>query len=115
VRLALGQFHVTPNVAVEQFARRTLASAAINGEVSWGIVSLWVGGKYGTEYRAAYLSQFALFNSDEYARWSASGGVRYQLDDHWSWVAQYAVIGTRSIDGLDSAMHILSVTTAYQL
>jgi tetratricopeptide (TPR) repeat protein len=115
VRLAFGQFRVTPGIAIEQFAHRTMAAASTTGEVLWGTVSLWVSGKYGEEYRAAYLSQFAIFNSDEYSRWSMGAGVRFRQDQHWTWFAQYALIGTRSADGLNSALHILSVGSIYEL
>jgi opacity protein-like surface antigen len=114
-RFLLGAFSLTPGLAVEQFARQALVSASLTAGVAFGATSLWINGKYGSEYRSAYLSQFAVFNGEDRSVWSAGGGIRVSVDQHWSLFGSYAVIRLRSADGLLSALHILSVGTAYVL
>jgi hypothetical protein len=114
-RFLLGAFSLTPGLAVEQLARQALVSSSLTAALALGPISLWINGKYGSEYRSAYLSQFAVFNGEDRSVWSAGAGIRVSADQHWSFFASYAVIRLRSADGLSSALHILSVGTAYVL
>jgi tetratricopeptide (TPR) repeat protein len=113
--LMLGPLSFTAGISAQQFVHETLLAASLTTALTVGDVSLWVGGKYGPEYRAAYLSQFAVFNAQERSIWSASAGARVRTSAHWSLFANYSLLRLQSPDRLHSTVHNLSVGTAFTL
>jgi hypothetical protein len=113
--LTLGAFSLTAGVSVEQFQHDTLLSASLTPALALGDVSFWVGGKYGPEYRAAYLSQFAVFNAADRSLWAALAGMRIRTSAQWNLFISYALLGLESPDGLDSFLHSLTIGAAYAL
>jgi hypothetical protein len=113
--LTLGPVSLTAGVSAQQFAHETLVSGSLTAGLTVGLVSFWAGGKLGPEYRAVYLSQFAVFNAQERSNWAVLAGARVRLGPQWSIFANYAMLGLQSPDGLLSAVHNLSVGSAFTL
>jgi hypothetical protein len=110
-----GHLSLTAGVSAQQFEHDTLVSASLTPALTFGDFSFWIGGKYGPEYRAAYLSQLAVFNAADRSLWAALAGARIRTSAQWSLFVSYALLGLESPDGLKSALHSLSVGTAYTL
>jgi hypothetical protein len=110
-----GALSITPGVAVQQFAHETLAAGSLSSSLTLGRVYLWLGGKYGREYRAAYLTQFAVNNADDSADWSLLAGARLHADTHWALFASYSLMRLQTMDGLLSSLHNITIGTAYTL
>jgi hypothetical protein len=98
---------------VTKFSKEILAAISLSLRKSLGALSLWVSGKYGPEYRAAYLSQFALLNSEDRSIWSISAGLRASLDASWSLLASYFFLNMRTPDRLSARMHLMNVGVVY--
>jgi hypothetical protein len=113
--LTFGPFSATAGVSAEQFAHETFISASLTSALVLGDFTVWAGGKYGPEYRAAYLSQFAVFNAQDRSRWAVLAGARVRTAAQWSVFANYALLRLESPDGLMSAVHSLSIGTAFTL
>jgi hypothetical protein len=113
--LTVGPVSFTAGVSAEQFAHETLVSASLTSALTIGNFSFWAGGKYGPEYRAAYLSQFAVFNAQERSTWAVLAGARVRTAAQWSLFANYALLRLQSPDGWMSAVHNLSIGTAFNL
>jgi hypothetical protein len=113
--LTLGPLSLTGGVAAQQFEHARMISVSLTPSLVFGDVSFWIGGKYGPEYRAAYLSQFAVFNAADSSQWSVLSGVRIRTSEHWSVFLSYALLGLESPDGLASTLHSLAVGTAFAL
>jgi hypothetical protein len=106
---------LTASVGVERFAHEVLGGASLLASVALGGTSLWVSGKVGPEYRAAYLSQFGVFNAEDRSDWGISGGLRWRANEHWALFASYTLLRLRTSDGLLSDLHNVSVGTAFTL
>jgi tetratricopeptide (TPR) repeat protein len=113
--LTLGRLTLTGGVAVQQFEHETLVSGSLTPALTFGSVSVWIGGKYGAEYRAAYLSQFAVFNAADRSVWAALAGARIRTSAEWSVFVSYALLGLESMDGIQSVLHSLSIGAAHAL
>jgi tetratricopeptide (TPR) repeat protein len=113
--LTLGPLSLTAAISVEQFQHDTLLSASLTPALALGAVSFWISGKYGPEYRAAYLSQFAVFNAADRTLWALLPGARIRASTHWSLFASYALLRLESGDGLPSTLHSVSVGAIYTL
>jgi hypothetical protein len=113
--LTLGPVSLTAGISYQQFAHETLLSASLTSALTVGPVSFWAGGKYGPEYRAAYLSQFAVFNAAERSNWAILAGARVRTAAQWAIFANYAFLRLEAPDGLLSGVHNLSVGTAFTL
>jgi hypothetical protein len=113
--LTVGPLSFTAGVSAQQFVHETLVAASLTTALTIDDVSFWVGGKYGPEFRAAYLSQFAIFNAQERSTWAASAGARVRTGAHWSLFANYALLRLQSADGVMSFVHNLSIGSAFSL
>ncbi len=111
--ITLGPLSLTGGVAAQQFDRERMVSGSLTPSLTFGDVSFWVGGKYGPEYRAAYLSHFAVFNAADTSQWSGLAGARIRTSDPWSLFLSYALLGLESPDGLASTLHSLSIGAAF--
>jgi opacity protein-like surface antigen len=109
----MGSWSVTPGVSVTKLRQETLSAFSLSLAKSFGALSLWVSGKYGPEYRAAYLSQFALLNSEDRSVWSLSAGLRAALNEGWSLVVGYLFLNMRTPDSLAARMHLVNVSVVY--
>jgi hypothetical protein len=114
-RLTVGTFSITPGFALQRFAQATLGSLSLVLAYTSKLWSIWLSGKYGSEYRAAYLAQFAIFNSEDRSAWAASAGLRLRAGGCCAVFASYALNRLKSPDGLLSELHLLSVGTAFIL
>jgi len=106
---------ITAGISAQQFEAETLVAAALSSSLTLGSVSVWAGGKYGPEYRAAYLGQFAVFNAQERSLWSILAGMRLHTSAQTNLFVSYALVRLESSDGLKSAVHNLSLGTAFTL
>jgi hypothetical protein len=113
--LTLGPLSLAAGVSAQQFEHERLVSASLTPTLTFGDVSFWIGGKYGPEYRAAYLSQFAVFNAADSSEWATLAGARIRTSAHWSLFLSYSLLGLESRDGVASALHSLSIGTAFTL
>jgi len=114
--LTFGPVSITAGMSAQQFVHETLLSASLTASLGMGSsVSFWAGGKYGPEYRAAYLSQFAVFNAQERSTWAILAGARVRTSPQWAIFVNYAFLRLESPDGLESAVHNLSIGTAFTL
>ena len=113
--LAFWPLSVTAGGSVSRFADDTLLAASLTLALTFSDVSLWAGGKYGPEYRAAYLSQFAVFNAEERSLWAVLAGARWRTSTHWSVFVNYALLRLESPDHLQSTLHNLSLGAAFTL
>jgi hypothetical protein len=113
--LAFWPLSLTAGLSAQQFDADTLLAASLTSSLTFGSVSLWAGGKYGPEYRAAYLTQFAVFNAQERSLWTLLTGIRVQASAQTSLSLSYTWVRLRSSDGLQSAVHNLSLGTAFTL
>lgn len=110
LRFVMGTWSVTPGVSLTKLQQETLAAFSLSLAKSFGALSLWASGKYGPEYRAAYLSQFALLNSEDRSVWSLGAGLRAALDSGWALVVGYLFLNMRTPDSLAARMHLLNVS-----
>lgn len=113
LRIALGSWSVTPGIGVTKLQQEFLSAFSLSLAKSFGALSLWVAGKLGPEYRAAYLSQFALLNSEDRSVWSFSAGARASLDSAWSLLLGYFFLSMRTPDKLAARMHWMNVSIVY--
>ena len=113
--LTLAPVSLTAGVSAQQFVHETLLSGTLTASLTLGNFSFWAGGKYGPEYRAAYMSQFAVFNAAERSTWAILAGARVRTAEQWSIFLSYALLNLQSPDGLQSKVHNLSVGTAFTL
>lgn len=111
--VTFGLLSLTAGVAAQQFAHDTLFSASLSSTLVLGTVSVWAGGKLGPEYRAAYLSQFAVFNAEERSTWALSAGARLNISAQWSLHTNYALLHLQSPDGISSLLHNLNLSAAF--
>jgi Tetratricopeptide repeat len=114
-QLTWGVFSVTPGFALQRFARETLGSASLGAAFTWARWMLWINAKYGDEYRAAYLTQFAVVNSEDRTTWGVSAGLRVRFGERFALFGSYGFNRLKSPDGLRSDLHLLSVGTALTL
>jgi hypothetical protein len=112
VTLTFGNFSLTANGMLQRFTDDTFASVSLTPSLTLGGISLWLGARYGIEYRTAYLSQFGVFNAQDRSPWAAFAGTRIQLDPAWALLVNYALLGLESRDGLRSTLHSLSAGPA---
>jgi hypothetical protein len=112
-RFAFGSWSITPGIGVTKLEQELLAALSLSLGKSFGALATWVSGKYGPEYRAAYLSQFALLNSEDRSVWSISAGLRASLGAGWSLLAGYFLLHMRTPDGLAARMHLMNVGAVY--
>ncbi len=113
--LAFGPLTLTAAVSAQQFEHETLVSGSLTPTLTLGDCSFWIGGKYGPEYRAAYLSQLAVFNAADRSLWAALAVVRVRTSPQGNVFVSYALLGLESPDGLESYLHSLTVGAAYAL
>lgn len=113
LRLVMGTWSVTPGVSLTKVRQELLTAFSLSLAKSFGALTLWASGKYGFEYRAAYLSQFALLNSEDRSVWSLGAGSRASLDGGWALVFGYLFLNMRTPDSLASRMHLLNVSVVY--
>jgi opacity protein-like surface antigen len=111
----LGNVSLTPGVALQRFAQRTLATGSLTASLVLGRASIWLGGKVGSEYRAAYLSSFSVANAEERSQWGLWAGMRIRVGDWITFLLSYAFSRLKSADGLLSDLHGLNVGTVYAL
>jgi hypothetical protein len=111
----LGPLSVTAGVSTQQFAHDTLLSASLWLGFGSGSASFSLGGRYGSEYRAAYLSQLSVFNAEERSIWAILANAGMRLSQHWTLFAGYGAIRLRSRDGLLSTLHSISTGTVFTL
>lgn len=113
LRLVMGTWSVTPGVSLTKVQQEILSAFSVSLAKSFGALSLWASGKIGPEYRAAYLSQFALLNSEDRSVWSLGAGIRASLDSGWSSIVGYLFLNMRTPDSLAARMHLLNVSVVY--
>jgi tetratricopeptide (TPR) repeat protein len=113
--LTFGSFSLTPGVALQRLARETLVAASLGAAFARERWSIWVSGKFGEEYRSAYLTQFAVWNSDDRIEWGVAAGLRIRVGEHWAVFVSYALNRLKSPDQLNSDLHLLSLGTALTL
>ncbi|HET8939361.1 MAG TPA: hypothetical protein VFN67_38210 [Polyangiales bacterium] len=113
LRVVMGTWSITPGVSLTKLQQEILSAFSVSLGKSFGALSLWASGKYGPEYRAAYLSQFALLNSEDRSVWSLSAGLLASLDAGWSLVVGYLFLNMRTPDNLEARMHLLNVSVVY--
>lgn len=111
-RFALGSWSITPGIAVMKHLADYLTAASLTLGKSFAALSLWVSGKYGPEYRAAFLSQFALLNSEDRSVWSIGAGLRAALTERLALLANYFFLVMRTPDKLPASMHLINVGAA---
>jgi hypothetical protein len=107
--LGRGPWRLVPGLSVEHFAGQTLVSGSLLALLELGRVSLSAGGKYGPEYRAAYLSRSAVFNSEDRSEWAAWLGVRTRVSAHFELFVTTMVIQLRSPDEIVSRVQLLGL------
>ena len=113
MRVALGTWSITPGVSISRVRDETLIAGSMSLAKTFGALTLWGSGKIGPEYRAAYLSQFALLNSEDRSVWSGGAGGRARLTRAWSLLAGYFYLRMRTPDGLAAGMHLLNTGIVY--
>lgn len=111
-QFTVGSWSITPGVGVTKHLLDYLTAVSLTLSKRFGVLSLWVSGKYGPEYRAAFLSQFALLNSEDRSVWSVSAGLRAMLPAGLALLAGYLFLGMRTPDMLPASMHLINVGTA---
>jgi tetratricopeptide (TPR) repeat protein len=114
-QLTSGSWTLTPGLALQRLARETLGSASLGAGFNADRWSVWIHGRYGTEYRAAYLTQFAVFNGDDRSRWAALVGLRLRVGTAGAVFMTYGFNRLKSPDGLSSDMHLLGAGTTWML
>lgn len=112
-RFAAGTWSILPGMALIRSQLNMLTSVSLSLSKSFGALSLWLGGKYGPELRAAYLSQFALLNSEDRSLWSITGGARMAVTKHWWLLVSYLYLKMHTPDGLAASMHFGSTGLGY--
>jgi tetratricopeptide (TPR) repeat protein len=110
---SLSRIQLVPEVAVEQVGHEALTSGALTASLTLGRLTLWASGKIGEEYRAAFLSQFAIFNSEDRSLWSVAGGARLGLSEHWALFGSYVHLRTRTRDEIASSTDIVGMGPLY--
>jgi hypothetical protein len=113
--LNLSPVALTASVAVERFAHDILGGASLTASLSLGSFSFWLNAKVGPEYRAAYLSQFGVFNAEDRSDWGGSAGARWRVDEHWALFVGYTLLRLRTSDGLLSELHNVNIGTVFTL
>jgi hypothetical protein len=111
----IGSFLVSPGLALQRLTSETLGAASLSVALAVSRLWLWISAKYGEEYRAAYLSQSAVFNSEDRSEWGASAGVRIRIGECCEVLVSYGLNRLKSADGVGSELHSLSVGTALVL
>jgi hypothetical protein len=111
-QIGIGSFLVTPGLALQRLASETLGAASLSVALAVSRWWLWLSAKYGEEYRAAYLSQSAVFNSEDRSEWGASAGVRVRVEEFCELLGSYGLNRLKSADGVASDLHSLSVGVA---
>ena len=112
-RLAFGTWSLTPGISILRVREETLTAGSLSLSKTFGVLTLWVTGKLGPEYRAAYLAQFALLNSEDRSVWSGGAGARARLSVSWSLLAGYFYLRMRTPDGFAASMHLVNVGIVY--
>jgi hypothetical protein len=115
LQMEIGDFLVTPGFALQRLTSETLGAVSLSVALAVRRWWLWISGKYGEEYRAAYLSQFAVWNSEDRSKWGASAGLRVSVTDCCAVLGSYGFNRLKSADGVASDLHSLSVGTALTL
>jgi tetratricopeptide (TPR) repeat protein len=105
----LGRYRLVSGLSVEHFARETLLSGSLSASVDVSFFSLSAGGKYGPEYRAAYLSRSAVFNSEDRSEWGAWLSVRTGVSAHLELFATFTLIQLTSPDKIVSYVQLLGL------
>jgi tetratricopeptide (TPR) repeat protein len=114
-QLSFGAFRLTPGFALQRFARATRGSGSLAATVTWGRSLFWLSGKYGPEYRAAYLSQFVVVNSEDRSEWGTAAGLKISIIACFALFCGYAFNRFTSLDGLRSDLHLLNIGTVLTL
>ena len=107
-----GPWSLTLEAAAQRVAQEWLGAGSASVTLTSGPLTFSLGGKLGTEYRAAYLQQFAVFNAADRSLWSVSAGSQLRIDATWSLFVSYIHVRLRSADGWSSAVHNLSLGSA---
>jgi tetratricopeptide (TPR) repeat protein len=113
LRLAFGTWSITPGISISRVRDEPLIAGSMSLAKTFGALTLWGSGKVGPEYRAAYLSQFALLNSEDRSVWSGGGGARARLTAAWSLLASYFYLRMRTPDALPASMHLINIGIVY--
>jgi tetratricopeptide (TPR) repeat protein len=106
-------WNITGGVSLIRAQTQTLAAISLSLGIDIKALTVWIGGKYGQEYRAAYLSQFALLNSEDRSLWSFSGGTRFAMNEHWTLFGSYLYLRAQTPDGLLAGMHLANLGIAF--
>jgi len=114
-QLTFGRWSLKPGLAWQRLAHETLSSASLGAAFTAFRWSVWIQGRYGTEYRAAYLSQFAVFNGDDRSAWAALLGLRLRVGTTGAVFLTYGFNRLKSPDGLRSDMHLLGAGATWML
>jgi hypothetical protein len=107
--LSLGRYRLTPGLSIEHFSGETLLSGSLNLSIEVAHVWLIAGGKVGPEYRAAYLSSQAVFNSEDRSEWSAWLSARADVSTYLGLFVNFMVIQLASPDRIISRAELLGL------
>jgi hypothetical protein len=109
-RIPVGEsFHIVPGVALQHFADEFALSGMATVTFDRPAVGAWAGGKYGKEYRPAYLSSFVIYDVAERNFWGLWAGGRVRLADHLAASISYSFDRMKdAITGELSGIHFVS-------
>lgn len=113
--LSFGSLSVVPGIGFEHYLQKNLVSGSLGVGYKISRLSLSAGGKYGPEYRAAYLSSFAVFNSEDHSVWGAWALARANLSSHVNVFVTYAVNELDTPDKTPTRVQLLSLGAACNL
>jgi tetratricopeptide (TPR) repeat protein len=95
-----GPFFVEPGIAGQDADGQAYATGSLSAILVWPSVSLWIGGKYGEEFRPAYLDAHVVYDIPEHIVFGAWAGARVHIIGKVGLEAAYAFDWLRQQDRL---------------
>ena len=105
-------FSIRPAVAIQSADGEAMVSGGGALSLDRSRFSLFVGGKYGSEVRPAYLTLPVVYNTLDTITWGAWGGGSVNVSDGVRIHGSYAMDRLRQPDGAEISAHALTLGVA---
>lgn len=114
----LSWLSVKPGAAYQYGNDESFWNLLASATARWGRLTLGAGGKFGDEYRPAYLDSLVVYNVPDTIGWGAWTSLGVALGGGWtvSGLYEYQQLTSKSTDdSLQSGMHVLMAAVGWQM
>jgi tetratricopeptide (TPR) repeat protein len=114
----LSWLSVKPGAAYQYGNDESFWNLFASATARWGRVTLAAGGKFGDEYRPAYLDSQVVYNLPDTIGWGAWTSLGVALKGGWTLAGLYEfqqLTSKSTDDSLQSGMHVFMATVGWQM